>query len=194
MHLQQNTTLRFSSSVAVSVTRWRHLPAYCKAWCWQFYLWISHWVSPCESSYMKPHSCQEYTHSVLCFCPYTVYEYTQLPSQQALTEGRVPPFYANKVQLSYSVDNAPTHIFLCILSMYMYVHDIVYCLIPLFAHVCWMYMYTYMYTHSVMQGIVLNIQCTTCWGHATYDMTQSRYMYYPCLGDLKLTTDSLTFL
>ena len=42
----------------------------------------------------------------------------QLPSQQALTEGIVPPFYANKVQLSYSVDNAPTHIFLCILNNY----------------------------------------------------------------------------
>jgi hypothetical protein len=55
----------------------------------------------------------------LQFCPF--YEMRlhctilQVPSQEALTEGIVPPFYANKVQLSYSVDNAPTHIFLCIL-------------------------------------------------------------------------------
>lgn len=53
---------------------------------------------------------------VLSFLPCT-----QLPSQQALTEGVVPPFYANKVQLSYSVDNAPTHIFLCILATYLFV-------------------------------------------------------------------------
>ena len=42
--------------------------------------------------------------------------HTQRPSQQTLAEGIVPPFYANKVLLSLSVDNAPTHIFLSILA------------------------------------------------------------------------------
>lgn len=51
----------------------------------------------------------------------------QLPSQQQLTEGIVPPFYANKVQLSYSVDNAPTHIFLCILHTCICVYIISHC-------------------------------------------------------------------
>ena len=38
----------------------------------------------------------------------------QRPSQQALVEGVVPPFYVNKVQLALSVSNTPTHIFLSI--------------------------------------------------------------------------------
>ena len=51
----------------------------------------------------------------------------QVPSQEALTEGIVPPFYANKVQLSYSVDNAPTHIFLCILHLtVLFEHNIMF--------------------------------------------------------------------
>ncbi|XP_064382073.1 sphingomyelin phosphodiesterase 4-like [Halichondria panicea] len=42
------------------------------------------------------------------------------PSQCALSEGTIPSFYCSKVQLSLSVDNSPTHIFLSAFEYYIF--------------------------------------------------------------------------